>query len=584
MRIRSRLLYSPTGTTLSAPQVLLAEASSRNQTGWNNHERDNRTTTREVCYNFRHGFCRWGDACRFLHDSSRSSGNPRNSNNSTTHRTTQGTLPMHAGSQSDGLNVSQQQQLLQLLQAQQTMLAQFGFKWLKTGQTSPQLHPSDPTSLQAMLLPQVFNTMTLRDPTDANWNMDIGASSHLNSNATNLSTLFNSCMYPSVLVGDGKSIPVTNTGHSTLPTPYRPLHLNNVLITPNIVKNLISVRQFVRDNKCTIEFDEFGFSVKDYWTRQILLRCDSTGDLYPVTSLSYPQAFLVGQQTWHQRLGHPGSEVLRHLVSNNLISCNKTKSTVLCHACQLGKHVRLPFSLSETVVKSPFDIIHSDLWTSPLSSVSGIKYYVLFLDHFSHYLWVYPLRNKSDALSKFIHFRAFVKNQFQCDIKSLQCDHGAADDDPVSDPTLYRSLAGALQYLTFTRPDISYAVQQVCLYMHDPSESLISLLSSGSCGIFLELHTPLSTATLVYYDNVSAVYLSSNLVQHQCTKHIEIDIHFVRDLVAAGHIRVLHVPSRYQYADVFTKGLPTVLFDEFCSSLSVRSSAPLKCGDFSNIL
>ncbi|GJZ35013.1 ribonuclease H-like domain-containing protein, partial [Tanacetum coccineum] len=204
---------------------------------------------------------------------------------------------------------------------------------------------------------------------------------------------------------------------------------NNVLVTPNIVKNLISVRQFVRENKCTIEFDEFGFSVKDFRTRQILLRCDSTGDLYPVTSLSYPQAFLVGQQTWHQRLGHPGSDVLRSLVSNNLISCNKTKSPVLCHACQLGKHVRLPFSLSKTIVKSPFDIIHSDLWTSPITSVSGIKYYVLFLDHFSHYLWVYPLRNKSDALSKFIHFRAYVKNQFKTDIKSLQCDHGSEFDN-----------------------------------------------------------------------------------------------------------------------------------------------------------
>ena len=39
---------------------------------------------------------------------------------------------------------------------------------------------------------------------------------------------------------------------------------------------------------------------------------------------------------------------------------------------------------------------------------------------------------------------------------------------PYDDPTLYRSLAGALQYLTFTRPDISYAVQQVCLHMHAP--------------------------------------------------------------------------------------------------------------------
>ncbi|GKD96864.1 hypothetical protein Tco_1380761 [Tanacetum coccineum] len=38
------------------------------------------------------------------------------------------------------------------------------------------------------------------------------------------------------------------------------------------------------------------------------------------------------------------------------------------------------------------------------------------------------------------------------------------------------------------------------------------------------------------------------------TKHIEIDIHFVRDMVARGHVRVLHVPSRYQYVDIFTKG------------------------------
>ncbi|GJU35680.1 ribonuclease H-like domain-containing protein [Tanacetum coccineum] len=40
---------------------------------------------------------------------------------------------------------------------------------------------------------------------------------------------------------------------------------------------------------------------------------------------------------------------------------------------------------------------------------------------------------------------------------------------------------------------------------------------------------------------------------HQRTKHIEIDIHFVRDMVARGQVRVLHVPFRYQYADIFTK-------------------------------
>ncbi|GJY94696.1 ribonuclease H-like domain-containing protein [Tanacetum coccineum] len=44
------------------------------------------------------------------------------------------------------------------------------------------------------------------------------------------------------------------------------------------------------------------------------------------------------------------------------------------------------------------------------------------------------------------------------------------EGSPVTDPTLYHSLFRALQYLTFTRPDLSYAVQQLCLYMHDPRE------------------------------------------------------------------------------------------------------------------
>ncbi|GJT60626.1 ribonuclease H-like domain-containing protein [Tanacetum coccineum] len=85
-----------------------------------------------------------------------------------------------------------------------------------------------------------------------------------------------------------------------------------------------------------------------------------------------------------------------------------------------------------------------------------------------------------------------------------------------------------------------------------------------------ELHSPLSTATLVYCNNVRAVYMSANHVQHQWRKHIEIDIHFIRDMVTAGHVRVLHIPSGYQYADIFTKGLPSALFEDFRSNLSVR--------------
>ena len=53
----------------------------------------------------------------------------------------------------------------------------------------------------------------------------------------------------------------------------------------------------------------------------------------------------------------------------------------------------------------------------------------------------------------------------------------------------------------------------------------------------------LAKSTLVYCDNVSAVYLSINPVQHQRTKHVEIDLHFVRDRVAISDVRVLYVPT-----------------------------------------
>ena len=89
---------------------------------------------------------------------------------------------------------------------------------------------------------------------------------------------------------------------------------------------------------------------------------------------------------------------------------------------------------------------------------------------------------------------------------------------------------------------------------------------SESCwlrNLLLELHCLIQKATLVYCDNVSAIYLAGNPVQHQRTKHIEMDIHFVREKVAHGQVRVLHVSSRYQIADIFIKGLSLVLFEDF---------------------
>lgn len=71
-----------------------------------------------------------------------------------------------------------------------------------------------------------------------------------------------------------------------------------------------------------------------------------------------------------------------------------------------------------------FEFIHSDLWTSLVHSISGLKYYILLLDGFSHFLWIFPLRVKSDASIIFCNFRTYVLNQFKRNIQYFQCDNG----------------------------------------------------------------------------------------------------------------------------------------------------------------
>ena len=231
----------------------------------------------------------------------------------------------------------------------------------------------------------------------------------------------------------------------------------------------------------------------------------------------------------------------------------------------------------------------------------------------------------------------------------------SATGQPCSDPTFYRRIVGALQYLTLTRPDLSYAVQQVCLHMHSPRDVHWTLVkrilryvrgtahkglqlrrsstpsltaysdadwagcpdtrrsTSGFCIFFgdslvswsskrqavvsrssaeaeyrgvanaaaeccwlrhllSELHVKLDKATLVYCDNISAVYLSTNPVHHGRAKHVELDVHFVREKVAVGQCQVLQVPTTQQLADVMTKGLPTASFREFRDSLCVAGN------------
>lgn len=279
-----------------------------------------------------------------------------------------------------------------------------------------------------------FNTVSLSQAPSSDWYIDSGASSHMTSDAGTLS--FSSQPNPNtpshIIVGDGSPLPITATGSTHLSFPHRSFVLNNVLVSPEIIKNLIVVRRFARDNDVSVEFDKDGLDVKDFHSRNVIVWCNSFGDLYLVcpTELHYALAAQESSVLWHHRLGHLGSEALTRLARSSVIPPYRELS--VCHACQLGRHCCLPFNTSFTRATSNFDLIHCDLWTSPVSSVSGYKYYLVILDDCSYFVWTFPLRLKSDTFRTLTNFFAYVKTQFSKTIKSIQCDNGGEFDNTAA--------------------------------------------------------------------------------------------------------------------------------------------------------
>jgi hypothetical protein len=207
-----------------------------------------------------------------------------------------------------------------------------------------------------------------------------------------------------------------------------PLDLTFVmfLLLP-LVRNLLSVRQFTRDNKCSIEFDEFGFSIKDPRTRRVILHCNSHGELYTLLAAApsiAAQCNLATSSTlWHRLLGHPGPIAITTLQHLSAIPRSKTNNS-LCHACQLGKHTRLPFNKSTSSTSSPFELVHCDVWTSPVMSISGFKFYLVMVEDFTHFSWTFPLRHKSHVHRHIVEFVEYAHTQFGHRLKCLQADNG----------------------------------------------------------------------------------------------------------------------------------------------------------------
>lgn len=131
-------------------------------------------------------------------------------------------------------------------------------------------------------------------------------------------------------------------------------------------------------------------------------------------------------ELWHSRLGHVATDVISLLNKLGQVSVTSIlPKPSVCSSCHLAKSKRLPFSVNEKRSSSVLDLIHCDLWgPAPVVSANGFRYYAIFVDDFSRFVWFYPLRLKSDFYKVLLHFSTFVKTQFERQIKVFQSDGG----------------------------------------------------------------------------------------------------------------------------------------------------------------
>ena len=160
------------------------------------------------------------------------------------------------------------------------------------------------------------------------------------------------------------------------------------------------------------------------------------GCLFPLLLSSSPMSNYVAYnaiqsdyQAWHRRLGHPNSHVLRVLLKSrshgNKNSTSSKIDIVDCASCKLGTSKSLPFPLHTTHTTKPFELVHNDVWgIAPVISHEHYKYFVTFIDDFTHFTWVYFLQSKSEVFSVFKVFLALIETQFSTKIKILRFDSG----------------------------------------------------------------------------------------------------------------------------------------------------------------
>ena len=253
------------------------------------------------------------------------------------------------------------------------------------------------------LLMTTISNLNLKQNDDGVWYVDSGAAAHVTDDAGKLSSASPYLAKGSVVTGDGTHHKITHIGNAYVSLPHTSLPLHNVLVVPNVKKNIISVSKLIDDSSTSVEFTPSSVFVKDPLTKTIFAEGIREGNMYvlkeapPVSKSSSSVSFPISPNEvnltqidmpsiWHNRLGHCSHSFISSLVNNGLLhksSMRPVSESGMCSSCQLCKSHALPFNSINKRASKLFETIYSDVWgPAPVSSPSGSRYYVIFVDFF----------------------------------------------------------------------------------------------------------------------------------------------------------------------------------------------------------
>lgn len=226
-----------------------------------------------------------------------------------------------------------------------------------------------------------------------------------------------------VNVANGQSIQAIGVGSVQGKHKGETVTLSNCLHVPDIKSNLVSLGHLAKKG-CSIKFGDNGhFDVLQ--DTDVALSGSLAGGVMELDlelgksyAILAKAAHLTNGMILHSRLGHPGPAPFKHVHPHS-------SHPISCDPCILSKHHRLPYKGNFKTANEPLELLHSDLSgiISP-PSLGSARYFLKITDSSTSFKFVYILRHKSNTLSCFMQFKAFVKNQTSLKIKNLVNDNG----------------------------------------------------------------------------------------------------------------------------------------------------------------